>query len=226
LGSDVCQVPDQGVTDVEISFDVSQSSFGVGSSPPPPPGGGPGAAGLQTLATDLGVSADDLKASRAKGQSLSDFATGKSISRDTLLAAVKDSIQTNAPTGAPALSDDQLNAMATDMVTRKPGAGGGHHHHHGGGGAVGGVQMPDSALLSALTGTSATDGTAGTSGTEQTLTQLLQQLTSSQGSDGTSDSSSSTLQQLLQQLNDSSNGYGSDASTPALSGSIGLNAFA
>jgi hypothetical protein len=213
LGADTQGVPDQGVNDVEISLDPSQSSFGV-AYPPPSPGGGPGAAGLQTLATDLGVSTGDLTAARTSGQSLSDFATSKGASQDTLLAALKDSIATNAPAGAPALSSDQLNAMATDMVNRKPGAGG-HHHHH--------LQMPDSSLLSALAGTTSTSST---SATDQTLSQLLQNLTGPQGADSTDSSSDSTLQQLLQQLDGSSSSYGADGSTPALSGSIGLNAFA
>jgi hypothetical protein len=209
---------------VEISsLDASQSAYAV-SQQQQPPLGGSNPPGLQTLATDLGVSTSDLQTARASGQSLADFATSKGISQDTLLAAVKDSITTNAPAGAPALSTDQLNAMATDMVNRKPGSGGGghHHHHHGGGG----VQMPDSSLLSALSGASSTDGT---SSTDTTLTQLLQQLTSGQSSTSSdsTDTSSTSLQQLLQQLTDSSSStYGSDGSTPDMSGSIGLNAFA
>jgi hypothetical protein len=209
---------------VEISsLDASQSAYAVFQQQQPP-SGSQTPPGLQTLATDLGVSTSDLQTARASGESLSDFATSKGISQDTLLAAVKDSITTNAPAGATPLSSDQLNAMATDMVNRKPGGGGGHHHHHGGGASS--VQMPDSSLLSALTGTPPTDST---SSTDTTLTQLLQQLTSSQSST-TGDStgtSSTSLQQLLQQLTDSSSStYGSDGTTPDLTGSIGLNAFA
>jgi hypothetical protein len=202
---------------VAITLDTSQSSYGVGQTAPP--GGGPFAQGMQTLATDLGVSTSDLQTARANGQSLADFAQSKGISRDTLISAVKDSFTANAPAGATPPSDDQLTAMANQMVDRKPGAGG-HHHHHGGGGAQG-VQMPDSSILSALTGTSATDGT---SSTDSTLTQLLQNLTSSNSS--TSGSTDSSLQQLLQQLTDSSSSsYGSDGSTPATSGSLGLSAL-
>ncbi len=201
------------------SLDASQSAYAVFQQQQPPPGSQT-PPGLQTLATDLGVSTTDLQTARASGESLSDFATSKGISQDTLLAAVKDSITTNAPAGATPLSSDQLNAMATDMVNRKPGGGGGHHHHHG----ASSVQLPDSSLLSALTGTD------GTSSTDTTLTQLLQQLTSSQSSTTTgdpTDTSSTSLQQLLQQLTDSSSSsYGSDGTTPDLAGSIGLNAFA
>jgi hypothetical protein len=206
---------------VEISsLDASQSAYAVFQQQQPP-SGGQTPPGLQTLATDLGVSTSDLQTARASGESLSDFATSKGISQDTLLAAVKDSITTNAPAGSTPLSSDQLNTMATDMVNRKPGGGGGHHHHHGGGG---GVQMPDSSLLSALT---AADGTSSTDSTDTTLTQLLQQLTSGQSSTTTDTSSSTSLQQLLQQLTDSSSSsYGSDGTTPELAGSIGLNAFA
>jgi hypothetical protein len=212
--ADTHSYPTKESTDVQISFDTTQESYGVG--PPPPP---PRAAGMQTLATDLGVSADDLTTARQSGQSLSDFATSKGISQDTLLAAVKDSIQTNSPAGAPALSSDQLTAMASDMVGRKPGAGGGHHHHHAGQ-PVGAVQMPDSSLLGALSGTTSANGTSATDGT---LTQLLQNLASSQGSDSSSDSS---LEQVLQQLSSSTSSYGSDGSTPGLSGSLGLDALA
>jgi hypothetical protein len=208
---------------VGISLVASPGSIPIGMAPPSL-GGGPGAQLFQTLATDLGVSTDDLQAARKSGQSLADFAQSKGISRDKLIAAVKDSFAANAPAGAAAPSDDQLTAMANQMVDRKPGAGGGHHHHHGGGAQ--GVQLPDSSLLSALTGTTSTDGTSTTgTSTDQTLTQLLQNLTSS-GDSSSADPSDSSLQQLLQQLTSGSSSYSSSGTTGGLSGSLGLNAFA
>jgi hypothetical protein len=128
--------------------------------------------------------------------------------------------QASPSADAIAPTDDQLTATANQVVG-KPGGGGHHHHHHGGAGAAQGVQMPDSSILSALTGTSSTDST---SSTGSTLTQLLQNMTSSDST--SSDSTDSSLQQLLEQLNgSSSSGYGSDGTTPAASGSLGLSAL-
>ena len=76
---------------------------------------------LSGLAKQLGVSTSDLETARKNGQSLSDFAADKGISRDDLLAAIKADIKANKPDGAPDLSDDQLTAMASRMVDATPG---------------------------------------------------------------------------------------------------------
>jgi hypothetical protein len=206
------------------SLDSSTQAYAALQAPPPPPAaGGPGRQFEQSLATTLGVGTSDLESARQSGETLAQFAQSKGISQDTLISAVKSSMAANAPQGAPALSDDQLTSMATDMVDRTPGSGG-HHHHHGGGG----VKLPDDSLLQALQGTSSADGTSGTS-----ITDILQQLLSSSSSTDTSGTSSdgtssdSSLQNLLDQINGSSSTtYGADGNTPDLSGSLGLDAQA
>jgi hypothetical protein len=203
------------------SIDQTANPYATTQAPPPPPPGpgGPGGPQMdQSLATALGVSASDLQRARQSGESLSQFAAGKGISQDTLISAVKTTMAASAPQGAPALSDDQLTAMATDMIGRTPASGG--HHHHGGGH----VKLPDDSILSAISGTSPTDATSGTS-----ITQILQQLlqSSADGSSTTPDGSSSdpSLQSLLDQLNGSATTtYGADGSTPGLSGSLGFDA--
>jgi hypothetical protein len=204
--------------EISSSLDTSQTTYGVSQTQQD----SERAQRLQTLATDLGVSTDDLETARSNGQSLSEFASSKGISQDTLLAAVKDSITENRPANAPALSSDQLTAMATRIINHKPRSADGSEH--GGASADGqSVQMPDSSLL-ALLGSSSTDGT---SSSDTSLTQLVQQLVDAQGTteSGTSEGTPSSLQQLIEQLTQSSaSSYGSDGNSPDMSGSIGLDA--
>jgi hypothetical protein len=205
--------------EISSSLDTSQTTYGISQTQQD----SERSQRLQTLATDLGVSTDDLETARSNGQSLSEFASSKGISQDTLLAAVKDSITKNAPANAPALSSDQLTAMATRIINHKPRSADGSEQ--GGDASDDGqsVQMPDSSLL-ALLGSSPTDGT---SSSDTSLTQLVQQLVDAQGTteSGTSDGTPSSLQQLIEQLTQSSaSSYGSDGSSPDMSGSIGLDA--
>jgi hypothetical protein len=200
--------------EISSSLDTSQTTYGISQTQQDTER----SQRLQTLATDLGVSTDDLETARANGQSLSEFASSKGISQDTLLAAVKDSITKDRPVNAPALSSDQLTAMATRIINHKPRSADGSDTSTDGQS----VQMPDSSLL-ALLGSSSTDGTS----SDASLTQLVQQLVDAQGTteSGTSDGTPSSLQQLIDQLTQSSaSSYSSDGSSPDMSGSIGLDA--
>ncbi len=121
---------------------------------------------LTKLATALGVTPADLAAARRSGQSLGDFATAKGISADTLQKAVVASLPTTDPTGAP-MSAEQLGALASQIINRKPGG----HHQHSVGGAAGAGTMPDQAVIDAikqalatLTANGATGTGAGTTG--------------------------------------------------------------
>lgn len=71
----------------------------------------------------LGISADDLKKETRSGKSLSDIAEEHGVSRSTLLDAVKKTLATNKPEGAPEIDFDK---MANDIIDRVPGQG-----HHG-----------------------------------------------------------------------------------------------
>jgi hypothetical protein len=202
--------------EISSSLDTSQTTYGVAQTQQD----GAGSPRLETLATDLGVSVEDLQTARANGQSLSEFASGKGISQDTLLAAVKDSITKNAPANAPALTSDQLTAMATRIIDHTPRPAGASDQAADGADDSGSVQLPSSDLL-ALLGSSSTDDA---SSADQSLSQLLQNLMTSQGATSTdsSDAGGSSLQQLMAQLTDSS--YGSDGSPTDMWGSIGLDA--
>jgi hypothetical protein len=73
---------------------------------------------MQPAAELLGMSNDDLKAALEQGQSLSDIATAKGVSRDDLLAVIKAGLKNNAPEGAPELSETQLDNLASRIADR------------------------------------------------------------------------------------------------------------
>jgi hypothetical protein len=181
---------------MQITFTTTNQTSGIGQGPPPPHGRP--RPNLDTLARKLGVSTDDLGQARQSGQSLSGFATSKGISRDTLLNAVKTDLEANEPADAPELSDDQLTAMATSMVDRRPGS----RPDHGGGSSSGGtpslsgsftVELPDSTVLAALRSSSSTRDDA-TDGFKQLLQHLASSLSSgTYSSQGQSDASSGSL---------------------------------
>ena len=72
----------------------------------------------------MGVSVQELRTARESGQSLSEFAQGKGISRDDLLAIVTADLQERSPQGTQALTAAQAAEMAASIIDRKPGAGG------------------------------------------------------------------------------------------------------
>ena len=170
---------------MQITFSTSNDQLdGIGQGPPPPSQGGP-RANLDNLAKTLGVSTDDLETARKNGQSLSDFATSKGISRDKLVNAVKADMAAGKPADAPELSDDQLTAMATSMIDRKPGQGGprGAQGVQGAQAAQGGmsltVQLPDSTVLDALRSAVSSSSDDANAGFKQFLQQLAQSSTGS-----------------------------------------------
>ena len=67
----------------------------------------------------LGMSTDDLEQARKSGQSLSDLAASKGVSKDDLVASITKDLQANEPGGAPQISDAQLTQMATNIADGK-----------------------------------------------------------------------------------------------------------
>jgi hypothetical protein len=101
---------------------------------------------LSGVADLLGTTTDDLITSLQDGQSLSDLAAAKAISRDDLLATIKQGLQTNQLPG----QATDLDALAGKVADRK---GTGTHRHHGGGGIQAGgesLQQRVADLSSAL----------------------------------------------------------------------------
>ncbi len=158
---------------------------------------------LAGLAQQLGVSASDLETARKSGQSLSDFAADKGISRDDLLAAVKADIKANKPDGAPDLSDDQLTEMATRIVDATPGRRPDAASHE--------ASMPSPSVLDALQQVKTSDGSS--------LADVLAKL---QVTDQDGDSTNG-LDEVLKLLQ--GNTYGADGSAD-LTTSLGVDAAA
>jgi hypothetical protein len=184
---------------MNVQFDPSRAGIGIAGALRPPPGGG---RGLADLAQQLGVSTADLETARKNGQSLSDFASSKGISRDDLLAAVKADIKAHKPDGAPELSDDQLSAMASQMIDARRGQRPV---------AVQPTQMPPASVLDALQQMKTADGTS--------LADVLASL-QVKDQDG---SNANGLEELLKVLQ--SNTYGADGSV-GVGTSLGMNAAA
>lgn len=67
----------------------------------------------------LGMTTDDLEQARKSGQSLSDLAAGKGVSKDDLVASIGEDLKAGQPDGAPQLSDAQLTQMATNIADGK-----------------------------------------------------------------------------------------------------------
>jgi lambda repressor-like predicted transcriptional regulator len=99
---------------------------------------------MQPLADLFHMSTTDLQNELRSGKSLADIAQEQGVSRDDLLATVKQGLQQYAPPGA------NLDAIANRIVDRTGGAGGaqGHHHHHHGGGGAGDATSSDSTTTS------------------------------------------------------------------------------
>jgi hypothetical protein len=71
----------------------------------------------QLFGTDTSQLMSDVQAS---GGSLADYAASKGVSKDALIAAIKQGLQSNAPNGAQ-LSDTQLTNLANRIANHKPG---------------------------------------------------------------------------------------------------------
>jgi hypothetical protein len=91
---------------------------------------------MQAVEDKLGISADDLKTARKNGQSLADLAASKGVSRDDLIATVKQAL-TSAGAGVGGKDGDgdtdgtaSVDQFAATLVDRKPKTGGEGHHHH------------------------------------------------------------------------------------------------
>ncbi|MFN8110097.1 MAG: hypothetical protein U0Y82_09690 [Thermoleophilia bacterium] len=162
----------------------------VGGTTPPSGEGMHRGGGPQKLAQALGVSTQDLQQARRAGTTLADFAKTTGISQDDLLKAVKSTISDRAQgSGAPALSDDQLTKMATDMINRVPGQGG--PGGHGGGAAGAGAPtgtMPSREMMEALKGAGRDndgDGDDGGGGGAKAIVDQMQQLQRQAGQQST-----------------------------------------
>ena len=75
---------------------------------------------MTITASLLGISASELSGDLQSGTTLSALATKSGVSQSSLLSAVEQDMQANAPQGAPSLSTDQLAQMATNMINGTP----------------------------------------------------------------------------------------------------------
>ena len=71
---------------------------------------------MSNTAQLLGISTDQLSSDLGSGQTLSSLASSAGVSSSSLLSSVEADLKTNAPQGAPALSDTQLAGMATGII--------------------------------------------------------------------------------------------------------------
>ncbi len=102
----------------------------INGTPPTPPSGsgssgaqggtsgseGPPPLSLSNTAQLLGVSSSGLSSDVQSGTTLAQVAQQKNVSSSDLLASVEKDLQADAPQGAPSLSSDQLNQLATDII--------------------------------------------------------------------------------------------------------------
>ena len=88
---------------------------------------------LSGVADLLGTTTDDVITSLQGGESLNDLASAKGVSRDDLLATIKQGHQS----GTGQATD--LDAMSAKLAGRK--GLGTHRHHHGGGMQAGGESL-------------------------------------------------------------------------------------
>jgi len=72
----------------------------------------------------LGVSTGSLSASLSSGKTFAQIANADGVSTDSLVSTIANAMATDAPSGAPTLTSDQLNTIATDIAN-------GTHHHPG-----------------------------------------------------------------------------------------------
>jgi lambda repressor-like predicted transcriptional regulator len=84
---------------------------------------------MQPVADLLGVSTDELRQDVQRGKSLTEIASAKGVSRDDLVATLKQAIQSNGPAGAPSDFAAHLDDMVNRIVDHKGGVHGPHQHH-------------------------------------------------------------------------------------------------
>ena len=100
-----------------------QMLFGMqGSSRPQP--------SFSNTAQLLGMSSDQLRSALQSGATLSSLAGSKGVASSDLVASVEKDLKADAPQGAPTLSSDQLQQIATSVINGTPptppaGGGGG-----------------------------------------------------------------------------------------------------
>jgi hypothetical protein len=121
---------------------------------------------LGGIAGMLSMSPTDLQSSLKSGKSISDVASAKGVSTDSITQYVEQQIQQQrSASGQPPLSSQAVTQAANKVV-------GGHHHgghHHHGGGAA-----PAASTSSSSTSTSATDSIwSSPDGTAQSTLDLL-----------------------------------------------------
>lgn len=74
----------------------------------------------------LGLSSTDLTSQLQSGTTLGELAQQKGVSSSGLLASVEKDLQANAPQGAPAPADSQVQQFATDLINGTRPSGDGH----------------------------------------------------------------------------------------------------
>lgn len=156
------------VTSLSRSLFGPHGAFAAGGARPPGPPGPP-PLDPDALARGLGVSVDDLRASRDAGQSLADLADSRGIGDDQLKAAVRSALTAAKPEGAPDLPAETLDALAASIATgsRPPAPPPG----------IGQGSFPEQSILDAIAG----------DGAEQRIRDLLASLEQAGGATGYTD---------------------------------------
>ncbi len=72
---------------------------------------------VTNTASLLGLSSTNLTSQLQSGTTLTDLAKQKGVSSSDLLASVEKDLKANAPQGAPAPADSQLQQFATNIIT-------------------------------------------------------------------------------------------------------------
>jgi hypothetical protein len=162
---------------------------------------------MAPVAQLFGMTSDQLmSAVKASGKSLADYASSKGISSSDLTAAIKQGLQSNAPSGVQ-LSDSQLTNLAQRIENHKPGDGPQGPPPGGSVGSVGSTESTSTIksevekLLNDLKASeSSSTGVSGTSSTTKTdLEKLIADLKASDSTtaDGTSNTSGSVSTNAL-----------------------------
>jgi hypothetical protein len=88
---------------------------------------------IAPIAKALGMTADQLREQERAGKSLADLAKEKNVSREKLLAAIREGLKAAPKPGGRSLTDAELNQMAARIADRTPGERGrGRGPGHGG----------------------------------------------------------------------------------------------
>lgn len=90
----------------------------AGQAGAPPQAGGPPQ--MNEVAKLLGLSSSELRSELQSGKTLSELASEKGISNESLLKTIETSLSAHKPTGAPALSSTELTQMASNIANGTP----------------------------------------------------------------------------------------------------------